>query len=135
MTVKNPRKTLALRTTRETTPWSCGHYAEGTISRMRTPEQSLIELRAPDRIDPAEGQKIPQESAPAADAAAHALHGVPATPVVSLDVAAALRAEGFDEIADVIATLASRIGSTPGSAADDPGLDHDAVTHSTNEGI
>jgi hypothetical protein len=54
--------------------------------------------------------------------------------VISLHVAAALRAEGCDEIAAVVAALATRIGSTPSSAADDLVLDHDAITRSTNEG-
>ena len=135
MTVKNPRKTLALRTRRESTPWSCGHYADGMETRMSTPAHSLIGLRAPDHTDPAEGQEDAQEAVHETKAVNGILHGVPAPPVVSLDIATALRAEGFDDIADVIAALATRIGSTPSSAADDPGLDHDAVTHSTNEGI
>lgn len=133
-TVKNPRKSLDLRAARETTLLECRHYAEATHSRMRTPDNAPVVLSAPDHTDGAEGHAGAREAGLETDAVNGSLRGVPATAVISLHVAAALRAEGCDEIAAVVAALATRIGSTPSSAADDLVLDHDAITRSTNEG-
>ena len=133
--VENPWKSLDLRAARETTLLECRHYAEATHSRMRTPAQSPIELRAPDQTDPAEGQENAREKVHETDLVKAVLRDIPATPISSIEVAAALRAEGFEELAAVIAALATRIGSTPSSAVDDLLLDHDAITSSTEEGI
>jgi hypothetical protein len=135
MHTQKARKTAGFQATWETTPWPCRHYAEATETQMSTPAQSLIELRAPDHFYPAEVQEDARDTVHETKAANGILHGVPATAVIGLDIATELRAEGFAEIGGLIAALVTRIGGTPGNEADDLVLDHDAVTHSTNEGI